>query len=103
MFSSASPRRLLFLVLAATLAFPSYASAAPWEIGSLLAKAGGFFSALWSPVSRAQEPRRSGGDAAGSLPLPGGPRTSHPTPEKNDGVLVGDHGCEIMPDGHCAT
>ncbi len=87
--SSSSPRRLLFLLLVVGLAFPHHASAAPWALGNLLAKAGSFLSALWAPVAHEIHP--NGGRASGAAPV------------RSNGPAVGDTGCVILPDGRCGA
>jgi hypothetical protein len=101
--SASSPRRLLFLLLVVGLAFPGHASAAPWDFGKLLAKAGGFFSALWAPVGCEVNPDGRCADTSSPVPWLENRGTVGPAPTESDGPLVGNHGCEIMPDGRCAT
>jgi hypothetical protein len=108
--SASSPRRLLFLLLVVGLAFPSYAAAAPWDFGSLLAKAGGFFSALWAPAGCVINPHGRCADTPipvskelGCEFMPKGNCASALTREKKDIPVLSDVGCEIMPDGRCGT
>lgn len=89
MFSSTSPRRLLFVILAVTLAFPTHASAAPWDLRNLLDKARGFISALWAPPGSERAPDRR--------------RTLKPVPGGNGGAVFGNAGCEVLPGGLCKT
>lgn len=104
--SASSPRSLPLLLLVAALAFPSHASAAPRDFGSLLGKVGGFFSALWAPVGCVIEP--SGRCGAASSPElkdhgceidPNGSCASGPV--EGGSTLLGDHGCELDPNGRC--
>ena len=104
MFSSASPRRLMFLLLVVGLAFPSHASAATWDFGNLFAKAGGFFSALWTPIRCEIESSGNCGTRPQVAPRsrgcemnPDGHCASAPT------LVIGDYGCEIEPDGRCKS
>jgi len=84
MFSSASPRRLLFVLLVVGLAFPSHASAASWDFGNLFAKAREYLSALWPPAEYVPNPR----------PTRGGDNGKH---------LLANTGCVILPDGRCGA
>ncbi|MEP7011555.1 MAG: hypothetical protein ABJC13_14630 [Acidobacteriota bacterium] len=94
--SASSPRRLPLLLLVVVLAFPTQASAAPWDLGNLLAKAGRFFSALWAPSGCEIEPsgRRGASPDGRSASDSGRPRSKPP---------LGEVGCEINPNGLCGT
>ncbi len=107
MFAS-SPRCLLLVLLVLGLVFPSRASAAPWDLGSLLGKAGGFFSALWAPVGCEILPGSSQCVAAPASDRPtlgypvwwswmNGRYASGPAKAKSDGPVLGEVGCEILP------
>jgi hypothetical protein len=108
--SASSFRRLPFLFLVAALAFPSQAAAVTWDLGNLLSKAQGIFSALWAPVGCEIEP--SG--RCGAAPSPvlrehgceinsDGRCASGPASGGNRQPLLGEIGCEIEPDGRCRS
>ncbi|HEV7671673.1 MAG TPA: hypothetical protein VGS22_24390 [Thermoanaerobaculia bacterium] len=106
--SASSPRRLLLLLLVVGLAFPSHAAAAPWDFGNLLAKAGGFFSALWAPVGYVIEPDGRYGEKpipvskeVGCEIMPDGNCASTLAREKKNTPVLSDVGCEILPGGLC--
>jgi hypothetical protein len=82
--SASSPRRLLFLLLVVSLAFPSHASAATWDFGNLLAKARELFSTLWTSEESAPDAK----------PVRRGAYGKH---------LLADTGCVILPDGRCGA
>ncbi len=85
--SASSPRRLSFWLLIVGLTIPSQASAAPWDLGNLLARAGGYFSALLGQ--------------AGCVIEPSGCRAA--SPEGKSKPVMGDTGCVILPDGRCGA
>jgi len=108
--SASSPRRLPLLLLLVGLAVPSHASAAPWDFGKLLAKAGGYFSALWAPVGceilpggRCDASSQVAPSDIGCELEPDGRCASGPVREKDGSPPLGDVGCEILPDGRCGT
>lgn len=106
--SASPPRRLLLVLLVVGLAFPSHASAVPWDIENLLTRAGGFFSALWAPVGCEILPGSglciaapaSGRPSVGEPLCPNwvnGRCASGPAKAKRDGLVLGEVGCEILP------
>ncbi len=84
---SSSPRRLLLLLVVVALAFPSHASAAPWDLRNFLDKVRGFISAFWAPP--------------GNERIPGRRQTPGPVPGGSGGAVFGDEGCEVLPGGLC--
>ena len=108
--SASSFRRLPFLLLVVGLAFPSHASAMSWDFGNLIAKAQGFFSALWGPSGCEMNP--DGRCGAAPSPVlrdhgceldPDGRYASTPVQSRKGDTVNSDVGCEIMPDGRCGA
>lgn len=104
--SASSPRRLPLWLLVVSLAIPSQASAASWELGNLLARAGGFFSAVWGQVGCVIEPSGQCGSALrdhGCVILPDGRCAADPHQGGADGPVLSEVGCEINPTGSCGS
>lgn len=105
--SALSSRRLLFVLIVLGLVFPSQASAAPWDLRSLLAKAGRFFSALWVPAGGEVD----SATVHGSSVTPREAACASSSDERCDSDSerprhtppLGEVGCEINPNGLCGT